>query len=72
MKTIMRKSLILAMKAKTALSNKKGETSVGTGIAILISVVLGALVLAGLYTLLGDLVLPSLSDKVMELFNYAG
>jgi hypothetical protein len=72
MKRIMKRAQSIAMRAKNALSNKKGETTVGSGIAILSAVVLGALLLAGLYALLGDVVLPSLSDKIVELFNYAG
>jgi|LakMenEpi03Aug12_release.lakeMendotaPanAssembly.Ray.scaffolds.fasta_scaffold3950500_1 hypothetical protein len=72
MKRIMKRAQSIAMRAKNVLSNKKGETTVGSGIAILSAVVLGALLLAGLYALLGDVVLPSLSDKIVELFNYAG
>ena len=72
MKKIVKKAQAIAMRAKNALTNKKGETAVGTGIAILISVVLGALLLAGLYTLLGDVVLGNLSDKEVELFDYVG
>jgi len=72
MKKIVKKAQAIAMRAKNTLTNKKGETAVGTGIAILISVVLGALLLAGLYTLLGDVVLGNLSDKVVELFDYVG
>ena len=68
----MKRAQSIAMRAKNVLSNKKGETTVGSGIAILSAVVLGALLLAGLYALLGDVVLPSLSDKIVELFNYAG
>ena len=72
MKKIVKKVQTMAMRAKNMLTNTKGETAVGTGIAILISVVLGALLLAGLYTLLGDVVLGNLSDKVVELFDYVG
>lgn len=41
-------------------------------VVILISVVLGALLLAGLYTLFGDVVLPELTRRIQEMFNYAG
>lgn len=41
-------------------------------IKILIAVVLGALLLAGLYSLFGDTVLPTLVDRIKEMFNYAG
>ena len=39
---------------------------------ILIAVVLGALLLAGLYTLFGDVVMPTLTNKIKGMFNYAG
>ena len=39
---------------------------------ILIAVVLGALLLAGLYALFNDTVLPTLVKRVQEMFDYAG
>lgn len=61
-------------KAKIAgvLAQKSGEGFVDTALKILISVVIGALLLAGLYTLFKDTVLPTLTDKVRTLFNYQG
>lgn len=41
-------------------------------IKILIAVVLGALLLAGLYALFGETVLPTLVQRIKEMFNYAG
>lgn len=41
-------------------------------IKILIAVVIGALLLGGLYTLFGDQILPTLNRRVTEMFNYAG
>ena len=41
-------------------------------IKILMAVVIGALVLAGLYALFGDVVLPTLTRRIKEMFNYAG
>jgi len=38
----------------------------------MISVVLGALVLAGLYMLFGSTILPMLSEKIRAMFNYQG
>jgi hypothetical protein len=45
---------------------------VDTAIKILMAVVIGALVLAGLYALFGDVVLPTLTRRIKEMFNYAG
>ena len=39
---------------------------------ILMAVVIGALLLAGLYALFGDTVLPTLTRRITEMFNYAG
>lgn len=39
-------------------------------VKILIAVVIGALVLAGLYKLFGETVMPTLTQKIQEMFNY--
>ena len=41
-------------------------------IKILIAVVLGTLLLAGLYALIGEVVMPTLEERIKEMFNYAG
>ena len=46
-------------RAKTALADNRAEGYVDTAIKILMSVVIGALILAGLYALFGDTVLFS-------------
>lgn len=55
-----------------ALKEQKGEGFVDTAIKILMAVVIGALVLAGLYALFDETVLPTLTRRVQEMFNYAG
>lgn len=61
-----------AMTLKQKLAEQKAEGYVDTAIKILIAVVLGALLLAGLYALFNDTVLPTLVRRVQEMFNYAG
>lgn len=39
---------------------------------ILMAVVIGALVLAGLYLLFDKTVLPTLTQRIKDMFNYAG
>ena len=39
---------------------------------ILIAVVLGALLLGGLYALFGDVIMPELSKRIKEMFDYKG
>ena len=59
----------IKIKAKGLYAKK---SYIDTAIVILISVVLGALRLAGLYALFGDVVLPELTSRINEMFNYAG
>lgn len=64
--------MALGKKAGAVLTDKKGENYVDTAVKILIAVVLGALLLAGLYALFGDVVMPTLTERIREMFNYAG
>lgn len=61
-----------ALLAKALLRSERGENFVDSAIRILIAVVIGALLLAGLYTLFGDTVLPTLKQRIQEMFNYGG
>ena len=71
-KNLKNKAKTLVLRARIALDNKKAEGYVDTGLKILIAVVIGALLLAGLYTLFDDTIMPTLTEKVKELFNYGG
>lgn len=59
-------------KMASILTRKEGEGFVDTALKILISVVVGALLLAGLYMLFKDTILPTLTQKIQNLFNYQG
>lgn len=50
----------------------RGEGYIDTAVKILISVVLGALLLSGLYALFGDVVMPMLQERIQDMFDYAG
>ena len=58
--------------SKYVLASRTGEGYIDTAIKILLAVVLGALLLAGLYALFGDTVLPTLVKRVQEMFDYKG
>jgi multisubunit Na+/H+ antiporter MnhB subunit len=58
--------------AKAVLACNKGEGFVDTAVKILIAVVIGALVLAGLYLLFNGTILPTITTKIQEMFNYGG
>ena len=64
------KRMQIKAKLTEAIAQKSGEGFVDTALKILISVVVGALLLAGLYTLFRDTILPTLTQKVVSLFNY--
>ncbi len=72
MRKIITKAALRAMQAKELLKSTKGENFVDSGIKILIAVVIGALLLGGLYALFGDVILPTLNQKVTDMFNFAG
>lgn len=59
-------------KMRLAVANNSGENYVDSAVKILIAVVLGGLLLAGLYALFGDVVMPTLKTKIQEMFNYKG
>ena len=62
----------LTTRAVVAVSNTKAEGYVDSGVKILIAVVIGALLLAGLYTLFNTTIMPTVTSKIQELFGYTG
>ena len=69
---IQNKANALALRARMALSNQRGDFYISDAVKIIIAVVLGALLLAGLYALFGDVVMPTLNERITNMFNYAG
>ena len=62
----------IAVSAKTAIANTRAEGYVDCGVKILIAVVIGALLLSGLYALFNTTIMPTVTSKITELFNFAG
>ncbi len=60
------------IKSRAVLCSQRGEGFVDTAIKILMAVVIGALVLGGLYALFGETVLPTLKQRIQDMFNYGG
>ena len=60
----------LAIRAKTAIQNKSGEGYIDTGVKIIIGVVVGSLILVGLYALFNNVVIPNLNTEIGDMFNY--
>ena len=59
-------------KAKAVLSNRSGQGALDTAIQVLVSIVLGALILGGLYLILNATVLPEITQRIKDMFNYHG
>ena len=70
--TIKSKCNYAIISARTAIESKTGEGYIDTGVKIIIGVVIGGVILAGLYTLFSGIVDTTLPAKINELFNYAG
>ncbi len=62
----------LTTRAKLGVAGTKAEAYVDTGVKILIAVVVGALILALCYGLFNDTIMPTVTQGIEELFEYAG
>ena len=66
------KARSIAIKAKTVIENTTAEGYVDTGVKIIIGVVVGAVILAGMYALFNGVILPRLNTEIQNMFNYKG
>ena len=62
----------LAIRAKSTLDNARAEGYIDTGVKIIIGVVVGAVILGGLYALFDGVILPTLETRIDGMFDYAG
>ena len=62
----------LGVRTQAALCNTIAENYIDSVLKILIAVVIGALLLAGIYKLFNTTIMPTVTSKVTELFNYSG
>ena len=69
---VQNKAYELAIRAKTTLDNAKAEGYIDTGVKIIIGVVVGAVILGGLYALFDGVILPTLETRIDGMFDYAG
>ncbi len=69
---IAMKEAELKGRAHATLDGTVAEGYVDTGVKILIAVVIGALLLGGLYALFNTTIMPTVREKVQGLFNYNG
>lgn len=71
-RAINAKMIQIRTKVVQIMTDKRGEGFVDTAVKILISVVIGALLLAGLYALFNDSILPELQNRIQQMFSYTG
>ena len=72
LKKIKEKFNSACARVAVAVSNHKAEGYVDSGVKILIAVVIGALLLAGLYALFNTTIMPTVTEKITDLFSYNG
>ena len=58
--------------ARTAIESTSGEGYIDSGVKIIIGVVIGCVILAGLYALFNTTIIPNLTTKITQMFSYAG
>lgn len=62
----------LFTRTRVILADQSGQGALDQVVSILISIVLGALILEGLYALFGDIILPLIQERILDIFDYAG
>ena len=76
MKNLINKIKSKFQKSVTTVQNviaeKRAEGYIDTAVKIIIGVVIGGVLLAGLYTLFNTSVIPTLTTKIGEMFSYTG
>ena len=69
---VQNKANALAIRAKSTLDNARAEGYIDTGVKIIIGVVVGAVILGGLYALFDNVILPTLETRIDGMFDFAG
>ena len=59
-------------KVKAVLEGKRGEGYIDTAVKMIIAVVIGALLLGGLYYIFNTLILPGLAERIQDMFGSPG
>lgn len=76
MKNIFKKAVKnvnkFAVRIKETVTGNSGEGYIDTATKIIIGVVVGGVILAGLYALFNKTVIPTLTSKISGMFSYAG
>lgn len=70
--TAKEKARGICVRAKDTVMNREGQGTLDVAVTVLISIVLGALILGGLYLIVNSTVLPTITQKIKDMFNYKG
>ncbi len=57
------------VKAKAVLEDQGGEGYVDTAVTMIIAVVIGGLLLGGLYYIFNGMILPGLAERIQSMFS---
>ena len=71
-KNIKNKVNQAVVNVQATIASKRAEGYVDTGVKIIIGVVIGGVILAGLYALFNTTIIPTLTTKITQMFSYAG
>ena len=71
-RSVVEKVESVIVRTQVVLASSTAENYVDSGLKILIAVVIGALLLTGIYKLFNTTIMPTVTSKVTELFNYSG
>ena len=69
---VMQKANEAKARVQEVVTSVKAEGYVDTGVKIIISVVIGGVILAGLYTLFNGTIIPNLTTEIGDMFSYSG
>ena len=61
-----------AVAVQNVIAEKRAEGYIDTAVKIIIGVVIGGVLLAGLYTLFNTTVIPNLQTGIENMFSYSG
>ena len=69
---VMQKANEAKARVQEVVTSVKAEGYVDTGVKIIIAVVIGGVILAGLYTLFNGTIIPNLETEIGNMFSYSG
>ena len=69
---VMQKANEAKARVQEVVTSVKAEGYVDTGVKIIIAVVIGGVILAGLYTLFNGTIIPKLNTEIGQMFSYSG